>query len=425
MLRCPACGRRYDADARFCPADGTALVADAGPPSGVPPPGSPSSAWPDARPLPASRALDDLLAQADAAPVQDTAYPPAAPRHAAQPHREADIPHAPTGSDVGDPAGNEAGAAPRRSRLWIVGLVVVGLGLGAATAAYVLLGARSLEQEAYDALARGDLVTPARVSAYDFAQRLADRYPSSGAAERVGTEALPRLVAAMDAFYAQFYRTSEATVADWGRMARLAAWATAIAPQDAHVRARADYAAARVAALGGDTPAAREAYERAAEAWPVCALPPNSLGRLLADQGDTDGAIARYREAAALDPAWPFPFSNLGALYLRLNRYDAAASALEGAVQADPARPYAHALLARAYAGQTRYGEASAEAAEAIRLDPGGEAGFDAIRLRRDAEQWTLRAQGVVDWDGDGVVEPDPEDDGGMYDSEIYNEYGE
>ena len=418
MLRCPTCGRRYAADARFCPADGTALVADDAPPAG-----RPSAIRPDARALPASRALDDLLAQADAAhdTARPVAPPPAGPPYTARDTPPGEASDDPAAGDVYDPTG---AAAPRRSRRWIVLLTVVGLGRGAATAAYVLRGARSLEQEAYDALARGDLVTPARVSAYDFALRLADRYPSSGAAERVGAEALPRLVAAMDAFYAQFYRTSEATTADWGRMARLAAWATAIAPQDAHVRARADYAAARVAALAGDTDAARDAYERAAEAWPEWALPPNSLGLLLAQSRDTDGAIARYREAAALDPAWPFPLSNLGALYLRLDRFDAAASALEGAVEADPARPYTHALLARAYAGQTRYDEASAEAAEALRLDPGGEAGFDANRLRRDIQQWDLLAQGVEDWDGDGVVEPDDgmEGDSASYESdELYN----
>ncbi len=46
MMRCPTCGRQYEAATSFCPDDGTALVADT--------------------PAPASAALDDLLAQADA-----------------------------------------------------------------------------------------------------------------------------------------------------------------------------------------------------------------------------------------------------------------------------------------------------------------------------------------------------------------------
>ena len=134
-----------------------------------------------------------------------------------------------------------------------------------------------------------------RANAYDYAQRLALQHPGSGAAERVGQRAFPALIEAADAFYARFYSTSEASDADWERTARLTEWAAAIAPDDPHVRARAAYAQARIAARSGDAAAARAGYTAAAEAWPEWALPPNSLGRLLADARQTSGGRGPYR----------------------------------------------------------------------------------------------------------------------------------
>jgi hypothetical protein len=61
MTRCPTCGRRYDGDALFCPADGTALVAA---PDGSSDGPSPSDTAPRAAGS-ASGELDRLLAQSD------------------------------------------------------------------------------------------------------------------------------------------------------------------------------------------------------------------------------------------------------------------------------------------------------------------------------------------------------------------------
>ena len=406
MLHCPTCGRAYAGDARFCPDDGARLVA--APPTGPPPSTAP--------PRSASSALDALLAESDARPpdsrpryTQPVAPTPAAPTPVA-PRVAAPAP---------PPAEPPAAETPRRSRALVVVLVVAALLVAAlVAAALVLRGPNALEQEAYDALERGDMVTPTRVSAYDFAQRLATDHPA--AAARVGQEAFPRLITAVDAFYARFYTTSEASADDWERTARLATWASEIAPADAHVRARAAYADARLAATRGETDAARTGYAAAAEAWPEWALPPNSLGRLLADARDERGAEAQYRTAARLDPAWPFPLSNLGALYLRQNRTADAADVLARAVRLDPERPYTHALLARALAAEGRHAEAVAEATDALRRDPAGAAGFDASSLRRDIGQWELAAQGVVDWDGDGVIEPENEPMHGPDDDETY-----
>ena len=311
-----------------------------------------------------------------------------------------------------------AEAPVRRSRIVPIA-VVVGLLLAAVgTAAYVVQGPSTLETQALAAIARGDLVTPVRVSAYDFAQRLEAESPSSAATARVSQRAFAPLVAAMDDLYARFYRTSDATTAEWTRTARLAEWAARIAPADPQVRARKLYAEARLAAGRNDAAAARTGYAAAAEAWPEWALPANSLGRALADARDERGAEAQYTTAARLDPNWPFPLSNLGALYLRENRSAEAADVLARAVRLDPDRPFTHALYARALAAQDRTAEAADEAEAALSLDPTGAAGFDARDLRRDAGQWRLLAQGVTDWDGDGVVEPDPiyDDDADDYD---------
>ncbi len=394
-LVCPTCGRRYVAGSRYCSTDGTPLVD-------APATGQQDAASSRASVRPtyesASSELDALLT------AGRTLTPPPAVRYA-QPHTPAAVqPPMPAHASVPltpvpDP--------PKRSRgLWI-GLVVVLILAAAGAVAYVRLGPSALEREAYDAIASGDLVSPARANAYDYSQRLALQHPGSGAAERVGARAFPALIEAADAFYARFYSTSEASNADWERTARLTEWAAAIAPDDAHVRARAAYAQARIAARTGDDAAARAGYTAAAEAWPEWALPPNSLGRVFADARQTAAAEAQYLTATRLDPQWPFPLSNLGALYLRSNRYDDAADVLARAVRLDAARAAPHAMLARALAGQGQYTEAVAQARAALDRDPAGASGFNARTLRRDIGQWELLAQGYTDWDGDGVVEPD------------------
>ena len=397
-LVCPTCGRRYVAGSRYCSTDGTPLV-DAPAADGAGPPRS------SVRPTyeSASSELDALLASGRSLTpppavryAQPTAGPPPGPPPGTPPPRPP-YPAVPMPSPE----------PPRRSRGVWIGLAVA-LALAAAGAfAYLRLGPSSLEREAYDAIESGDLVTPARANAYDYAKRLALQHPGSGAAERVGQRAFPALIEAADAFYARFYTTSEASAADWDRTARLTEWAEAIAPEDAHVRARAAYAQARIAARAGDAAAARAGYEAAAEAWPEWALPPNSLGRLLADARQASAAEEQYRRATRLDPQWPFPLSNLGALHLRSDRYADAADVLARAVRLDPARAAPHAMLARALAGQGQYTEALAEAREALDRDPAGTAGFNAASLRRDIDEWERLAQGVEDWDGDGVVEPE------------------
>ena len=389
MLRCPTCGRTYEPGPRFCPDDGTPLV-DVSAPDAAPRPTPPSERYyTGVTSSRASQELDDLLKQPDAGSARHGRYAqPVGASEPANPYGENLTDEAPESVSGGE--AEWADEVPRRSSALTIGLVAVVLIAAAATAAFFFLRPDGkLEQEAYDAIARGDLVTPARVSAVDFAQRLGPE-----AAARVGVRALPALVAAADEFYARFYTTSDATKADWERTDRLLGWATEIAPDDAHVRARAAYARARLAALDGDASAAREGYEAAAEAWPEWALPPNSLGVALADAGNSDAAIAQYRKAARLDPAWPFPASNLGALYVRLKRYDAAVVALEGAVRLDPRRPGPHAMLARALAETGAIDGAVNEANEALRLAPAATVasdGFDARRLRADVETWRAR----------------------------------
>ena len=295
------------------------------------------------------------------------------------------------GSAEGPPP--EAGDTPRKGRLvaaLAVALVVV-LAAGG-FAAYTLAGAKRLERQAIGAVERGDLVTPPTVSARAFYDRLRDGHPRSAGAETVAAVALPAVLAEMDAFYARWHDTSEDRPGDWDRMAQLGEWASELAPDDPHVAARAAYARARQALDGDDVEGGRAAYAEAIAAWPEWALPHNSLGVLAAQNDDADGAIESYRTAAELDGAWSFPLQNLGGLYLRLRRYGDAQAALTRAVAVDPSAAMARVLLARAHAGAGDYDDAVREAEAALGMDPVGEAGFDARKLRSDAEGWQVHS---------------------------------
>ncbi|GAB5537577.1 MAG: hypothetical protein Rubg2KO_38260 [Rubricoccaceae bacterium] len=338
MNVCPVCDTEYADHVRFCAKDGAALVASATetppPPRPAPPPVAPVS------------------------PPVAPASPPAPPKRS------------------------------RRTAI-IAGVLVLALA-GIAAGAYVLQGARQLERQAIGALSRGDLVTPPRVSAYDYYQRLLDRHPRSAGVTRVADAALGPVIEAMDGFYEDWYTTSEADAGAWTRIERLGEWAVELAPDDPHVRARRAYAQARLAVQSEDTEAAREAYGEAIRAWPDWALPYNSLGVLEAQADNPQAAEAQYRDAIARDPNWVFPQSNLGGLLLRQRKYVAAQRALRQAVLTDPDRAITYVLLARASAGREDY-DAAVEAAEnALRLDGTGTSGFDAARLKRDAEEWTV-----------------------------------
>ena len=283
----------------------------------------------------------------------------------------------------------------------VLALSALGLGLGS----YTLLGARQLERKTLAAISRGDLVLPARVSAFDYYQRITDEYPRSASAARVREAATPAVVEAMDRFYDDWYATSEAEASEWTRMERLGSWAALLLPDDPRVHARWAYAQARVAVDGDDPDAARASYQRAVELWPEWALPHNSLGVLEVQAKNYDQAETHYRAASEKDPEWAFPMSNLGGLYLRLRRYGAARTVLARAVVAAPERPMSHLLLARALAGTGDYDAAVQEAEAVLRLDPAGTSGFDPGRLRREAEEWQVHGwyDGIDEEGYDGV----------------------
>ena len=331
MNVCPVCETEYADHVRFCAKDGAALVAS-----------TPS---------------------VEAPPM---------PRHA-----QSTPPVSPT--------------PPKRSGrvAVVVGVLVLAL-VGIAAGAYMLQGARQLERQAMAALSRGDLVTPPRVSAYDYYQRLTDGHPRSAGVTRVADAALGPVIEAMDTFYADWYATSEAQPGAWARIERLGQWASELAPDDPRIRARHVYAQARIAVQREDTEAARQAYREAIEAWPDWALPYNSLGVLEVQAGTPQAAEEQYREATARDPNWVFPLSNLGGALLRQRKYAAAQTALRQAVLADPDRAMTYVLLARASAGREDYDAAVQAAEDALQLDGTGASGFDAARLKRDAEEWTV-----------------------------------
>lgn len=377
MKACPTCGARYVDAATFCPEDGVRLVdADAPAPSGATSSGSASSdleAW-----------LAGALGEAP-------------PSRESQP--EAPSASSPAGSDVAEendstpplPARRAPAGSARRSRRPLVAVLVAVLAVvlvGGAFGATTLLGARRLEGQAMGAIARGDLVTPPRMSALDNYRRLEAKTGAALARERVADAALPALTTAMDAVYDRWYATSDTPESDWDRVAAMGAWATELQPADPHLVARHQYALARLADREARLADVRAGYEAAIAAWPEWALPYNSLALWLARDRQTDAAIEQYRTAARLDPAWAFPHANLGALYLRQRRIDAARDELRQAVRLDPSRATTHAELARAHAAAGDYDDAVAEATEALRLDPYGTAGFDRERLIRDARGW-------------------------------------
>jgi tetratricopeptide (TPR) repeat protein len=95
------------------------------------------------------------------------------------------------------------------------------------------------------------------------------------------------------------------------------------------------FAAAWMAARGGQVPLAEQEFAAAGKLWPNEPRIPNNLGNLAEMRGKNDEAEQLYRQAASLDPEWAMPHYNLGQLYTHQFRYAEASEELARATSFD------------------------------------------------------------------------------------------
>jgi len=239
---------------------------------------------------------------------------------------------------------------------------------------------------------------PENLGAYDLVLRA---LPSVvGVTAEVGTKALPLLERALElepgyglahAFagwvYMQRFTTEGNRAEDRDAAVRHAHAAIATGGDDATTLAIAGF---YLGMVGGDDPAARDAFDRA------LALSPSNIFALgygaifLASRGEADRAIDWAERALRLSPFDPVinaPLNALAIAHFSRGGHEKAADAARRSIRANPRMPQSHWYLAASLVGLGRIAEAKQVAAELLAIQPGfriSTSGLDRIGFPAD-----------------------------------------
>lgn len=100
----------------------------------------------------------------------------------------------------------------------------------------------------------------------------------------------------------------------------------------------------------GDTKAAQQQYQKAAELNNRDATVQNNLGNTYRDQGNFNAAVTAYRKAITLNPKLINPYTNLANIQIySLNKTDDGIATYKAALKQLPTNPQLQVLLALAY----------------------------------------------------------------------------
>ncbi|WP_412068565.1 hypothetical protein [Rubrivirga sp. IMCC43871] len=234
----------------------------------------------------------------------------------------------------------------------------------------------------------------------------------------LAASALDRVVAPLDGHLDRWRSAGEAPDNAWGDMARRATLAAALAPHDAHARARRLYVQGQAVQGAGRPDSAAALYAAATAADPSWALPVNSLGVLANRRDAATEATEFYERAAALDPDWLFPHLNLMNALFEAGATVRAEPVARRVLELDPDRGFARYVVAASLADQGRYREAVQEAEAALAAAPTGDSGLRSDVLQASLPTWRDGAAGIpTESDGRHVLERLAERDARNYGS--------
>ncbi|HEV2763707.1 MAG TPA: tetratricopeptide repeat protein, partial [Pyrinomonadaceae bacterium] len=242
------------------------------------------------------------------------------------------------------------GPAPRASggKKLLIGVAVAVLVAGALLmmAAYRASSSSfSTESKLENAIAKGNLVSPAGDSAQHYYNLLRSEGARPDALDRHAARLLPLLTARPFKMLEDLAipGKNDSSPTEWEEASRLLAWAAELSPQDKSLAARAVYSTGRAAYTRQQTDAALEQWTRAAELDPKWAAPVNGVGLIYNERKQYETARKYLRDAIRRDPNWAVPYNNMGTSYFYERSYDQAAEYYQKAASLAPqwARPHA------------------------------------------------------------------------------------
>jgi tetratricopeptide (TPR) repeat protein len=248
----------------------------------------------------------------------------------------------------------------------------------------------STETKLERAISQGNLVEPSGSSAQDYYDQLAGEGASSSKLSGFRERLLPMLKEKPMRLLSDLYEpgSPDSPLYEWEEAAKLAAWASRLAPNDSALEARAAFCEGRVAYHNRNMSEARRLWQRAGELDTSWALPVNGIGLTYVDSTNSDKnkwveARPYYNEAIRRDSSWAVPYNNLGTSYLRTKDLETARSYYKRAAALAPRWARPHAWLGDIAMTAQDCTTAVEEYKAALELDPVSRPGWNLTEIRQ------------------------------------------
>jgi tetratricopeptide (TPR) repeat protein len=375
MKVCPKCQSTFPEQFSFCQKDGTRLESAAPPPPSF----SAPTTQPVARAVPLGQTTNRIEIETQRVEPAFTVPQPALPT--APPAAQ---PFTPQPDAYVEPARTRKGGALG----WLIGLGVLLLFILAGVGGWYFYNA-STQTKFRRAIDRGNLVSPAGESAYDYYLQLKrDGKPAEELAEYT-KPLVPQLVGQAKQLFEDLNSpgTRDAAPEAWEEAQRALAWAAEINPKDSKLAAQASYAAGRVAYLRGDKNEALNWWKKAYDQDKTWYLPANGLGIIYNERKNYIAARTVLQEAIRREPNSPLPYNNLGTAYLLAKDDGQAEANYQKAVELSPNWPRPHAWLAEIAMRRKDYARAVQEYEMVLSLGATTDTSIDTNKIRLQLEQ--------------------------------------
>jgi len=262
------------------------------------------------------------------------------------------------------------------------------LGIILSIIAFNSVSGPSLEKKLDNAIAAGQLFSPATDNAHDLYFQLKNSGATDATLRPYRDKLLPLLTDSKLQLIRNFMvpGSDDPPVEDWQSAYQSLQFAVELKPGDSSLLARRLYCEGRLAFLAKDEDRAVQIWTRAADvdkSWP---LPVNGIGLIYSTRKKYSDARSYFFEAARRDANWAYPYNNIGtSFYLEKNTADAKGY-YQKAVELAPQWARPHSWLGDIAMKEQDYNTAIQEFT--IVLQPGatGTRNMDLDKIRRQLE---------------------------------------
>jgi TPR repeat protein len=254
--------------------------------------------------------------------------------------------------------------------------------------------AKPIEQKLDNAIARGQLLTPAT----DSAQTLYYQLKASGASEETLRKYREKLVPLLtDRPYRMIAQlmapgSDDPPLADWQSAQQAMQWAMELKPGDSPLLARAAYCEGRIAYLSKDDNRAIQSWTRAADADKTWPLPVNGIGLIYFARRNYATARSYYFDAVRRDPNWAYAYNNIGTSYFMERNYSDAKGYYQKAAELAPQWARPHSWLGDIAMKEGNYATAVQEFSLVLDPNATGTKNMDLDKIRRQLDLARERA---------------------------------